>query len=181
MCANLVQTAWGCKLQQLDFSTNKLGWLFTVDLIDAKWANLQVLILSWTSLGREDIGMYSCCWYLCQGKWPLLWSLLLAGNGLSVNSIEDLMEGNWPLLQTLDLSYNKLSPHAVSRLTEASWPQLQKLRLARNAFCVRDACLADMLGIAEPPLRPACSYFVAPHTVAGGCWPQLQLLDLGDC
>jgi hypothetical protein len=34
--------------------------------------------------------------------------------------------------------------------------------------------LADILGIAEPPLRPACNCIVAPHTVAGGCWPQLR-------
>ena len=58
---DLVQTAWGCKLQQLDFSRNKLGWLFDADLIMANLANLQVLDLSWTSLGREDTGLYSSC------------------------------------------------------------------------------------------------------------------------
>ncbi len=146
---DLVQTAWGCDLQQLDFSRNKLSWMFTVNLIKANWANLQVLDLSWTSLGMEDIGRYSSCWYLCHGKWPLLRSLLLAGNGLTVDSIEDLMKGNWPLLHTLDLSFNMLTPHAVSRLTVASWPQLQELRLARNAFCMRGSYLADILGIAE--------------------------------
>ena len=175
---DLVQTAWGRKLQQLNFSRNKLGWIFTVDLIQADWANLQVLDLSWTGLGSEDNEIFSSCEYLCQGKWPLLRSLLLAGNGLTVDGIEDLTKGNWPLLQTLDLSSNFLTPHAVSQLTEASWPQLQELRLATNSFCMRDSYLADILSLAEPPLRPGCNCIVAPHTVAGGCWPQLQLLDL---
>ena len=177
----LVQTAWGRKLQQLNFNRNKLGWLFTVDLIQADWANLQALDLSWTGLGGEDNEIFSSCKYLCQGKWPLLRSLLLAGNGLTVDGIEDLTKGKWPLLQTLDLSSNFLTSHAVSQLTEASWPQLQELRLASNSFCMRDPHLADILGLAEPPLKPGCNYIVAPHTVAGDCWPQLQLLDLSDC
>ncbi len=35
LCVRLVQTGWGRKLQQLDLSRNKLGWLCTVDLLDA--------------------------------------------------------------------------------------------------------------------------------------------------
>ena len=139
-------------LKQLNLTFTGLRSVSTAVL--HSWSTLEELNLNWNELSDE------CALNIVNADLPVL-------KKLSLQSSSQIMVYNYPywcmtsmsmaqlsLLEFIDLSGNLVD---MTALTKAHWPHLRCLHLARTNFGSYSA-----------------------HTLLGGQWPQLQVLDISD-
>ena len=144
-------------------------------LVHGEWRQLKVLSFRRAGLAAEAIAVIS------QGHWPLLKCLILSGNQIGTQGMENFSsQGAWPVLQVLQLRDVGMSEPMMNHLIDADLPRLSNLDLSCSSM---EACISTLakgnwpqltrLVLSRSKLDSACM-----AQLVRGRWPKLTELDL---